>query len=182
MSRSLNYKTKKRPFYSRSTAISMHAAPPQFFTTFLVWSAMLGDDDAERLFWSVTGVDIKWLDIFVDVAPRLIDGRLHVRNRLLGQAECWKKISRCWTYAMKWRKFSATRWLSVGKACRHVVRTLVLGLYELVKLTRSCKHGSEYWIHLWDNCREEERLFMMIASLATYPIESALVLIMEDTP
>ena len=85
----------------RNSFASIHAALPALLVAVVHYCDAAVIEHTERQFWTCLGVCAKWLDVFVEVGPRWIDGRLHVRDSIGRSAEAWSKTSSVWTYAMK---------------------------------------------------------------------------------
>ena len=73
-----------------------------------------------------------------------------------------------------------TRWLTVGLSSRALVRSLCLGIDDLVRFVRENQKVSEYHAHGWDRFGEDEFRYIMIVALGSYPCEAWLSEIVVD--
>ena len=83
-------------------------------------------------------------------------------------------------YMRQWKQFSATRWATVGSACRYLMRSLSVGLEQLVKLTKEDPNVSEVHLAGFARCRFLVKKYACVASVAAFPLEAFLLEAMED--
>jgi hypothetical protein len=164
----------------RNTFIGIYSHLRIFLMGSVVYDRIDIDDELEAMLWSAMGVSTDFLSDFVAVAPHWLDGMLHVRASLEGDANNFELISTIWAYAMRWRKFSETRWNTVGASTRNVLRTILLGLDRLVEITRADPTITDYHLHGWVRCSDRVRVYQCVAAMACYPIEAVILIMMAD--
>ena len=131
--------------------------------------------------WSFLEVAPNHLDLFVSVNP-FWDGRvLHVSAALLTQPDPVGAVTTILRYCLKWVDFSETRWTKVGEAGRMYLRSLLVGVDGLVKLTEQndavCRwHLAGYF----KRCSKSVRVYLAVAAAAGRPSESMLFDMMQD--
>ena len=109
------------------------------------------------------------------------DGSYFVRAQFDGSEGLQERVIRAIVSVLRFRKFTDSRWLTVGESCRRLITGQLLGLSALVDVIRRTPHASDWYIHgYWDNNSANIRRFAAIAALASGPIDAALLLILED--
>jgi hypothetical protein len=164
----------------RSAFFGIYSHLRIFLVTCVIFDRVDIDDELEAMLWSAMGVSTDFLADFTAVAPHWRGEMLHVRASLEGDDKCFELISTIWAYAMRWRKFSETRWNTVGASTRNVLRTILLGLDRLVEITRADPTITDYHLHGWGRCSDRVRVYQCVASMACYPIEAVILIMMAD--
>ena len=81
----------------------------------------------------------------------------------------------------RFRKFTESRWVTVGEACRRLIASQMVGLPGLVDLIRKDEHASDYYIHgYWVNMNSSALRFAVLAGLASRPVDALLLEILKD--
>ena len=158
-------------------ALLCHLRP--WLTQNVVYDQVI-DPKVEAKWWRLLGVDADWIDEFVEVGPRWRGELLHVASKLGTDKDRFEKISRVWIWSMRWRPFCLTRWGSVGPSCRSLLRSWALGLGSLMEETAADPKVSDYYTSGFRGCGFDEVNFACIAGVASYPVESWIVSILED--
>ena len=113
----------------RNSFFLIHAHLYEFLMIYLRYDVHCSDDiEAATIFWQVLGVDADMLDDIVEVNPQWRGGFLYVAGHLERDPCSMEKVSGVLLYIFKWRKFTATRWTTVGASCRSFVASLCVGL------------------------------------------------------
>lgn len=108
------------------------------------------------------------------------NGQLHVRSSLADEQDPFAKVSGVFVCTMRWRRFVMTRWLTLGASCRALLRSLCLGISDLMSFVRSDPKVSDYHAHGYERLGDAEVFYVVVAALAVYPMESFLGNVMED--
>ena len=151
-----------------------------FLSRCLKFEAPSGDKDEVRQFWSMLGVEPHWLDELCDLNPHWRDGSLWVSSEVQQGREGFDRVASMMMYMLKWKQFSSTRWATVGSSCRYLMKSLCVGLDELVRLTKAGPHVSGYHINGFAKCGRAVRKYACIASMGSFPLEAFLLEVMED--
>ena len=133
----------------------------------------------EAKLWRFLGVAAIWISDFVFAAPWGDREVLHVREEVGRLLDPYDVISSIWMYAMRWKKFSESRWMTLGSSARNVLRSIVLGVDGLMRDTRE-NDKVEYKAHGWDRCTRDVRTYMATASFGAYPIEAFCIELLHD--
>ena len=83
--------------------------------------------------WTLLGVPEHWLELFNDSQIRFHNGRLFVKSSLADAVDLHKRLTVLFLWTWKFRTWSDSRWLGLGKCCRCLVLAIVLGLSDLVE-------------------------------------------------
>ena len=79
------------------------------------------------------------------------------------------------------QSFSSTRWLSVGRSCRGLLRGLMSGFMSMVAHLKSCKCVSSFYTAGTDKLGGAEWQFIAISSFAAYLPEAFVSAVLEDS-
>ena len=79
------------------------------------------------------------------------------------------------------RLFNEARWGNSGLVSRRMVCGLLSGLESMVGYIRSLPHTSDYFIHGFARRTDPIRQMLCIQGLSSYPIDSAMELLLEDS-
>ena len=135
---------------------------------------------ATRMVWALLGVEPDWLEMVVSLNPIWVGGWLFVNDTDEGQPSAVEQTSHLYFHLMKWTKFTESRWASIGSACRALAATLLLGLPELVTLTKADPLVSHYHIGGFDRMNGKIVEFLVIAAASSYPIENFILSLLHD--
>lgn len=151
-----------------------------FLSRHLRYSAAQIDEEEVAQFWTTLGVEPQWLEELCHINPRWRDGSLWVNEALQQDPSGFDRVSSMILYMLQWKQFSATRWATVGSACRYLMRSLSVGLEQLVKLTKEDPNVSEVHLAGFARCRFLVKKYACVASVAAFPLEAFLLEVMED--
>ena len=114
----------------------IHQAVPQFIVSSVAYDRAPPEDPAEiEHLWAFLEVDPNSLELFVAVNPYWDGKVLHVSAALLSGPDPIGAVTTVLRYCLAWVDFSETRWTKVGLAGRLYIRSLLVGIDGLVKLT-----------------------------------------------
>ena len=78
------------------------------------WADM--DDDELRSLYTCLGVDATWLDTYVHVQPRYHEGHFKVASHMQYDSHSAEIIMDLLMHTWLFRKFTSSRWLTLGEA------------------------------------------------------------------
>ena len=130
--------------------------------------------------WGAVGVEPKWVEHLVDLGILFRGGRLLVSQRHRGKNCVWADIMNCMRHALKFTKFSDSRWCTLGKSCRQVIHAQLLGLNSLVQAVLDDKENKDYLIKGYRLLTPDVQEFITTAAFAAYPAEALLAELLED--
>ena len=107
-------------------------------------------------------------------------GLLRIAASWQDKADAMEQLSAGLLGIWHFRLFSDSRWITIGCNARTLTAALVSGLPAFVKFIRSQK-VSDYNIGQWDCLGADEVQFIVMSSFVSYPSDSALSMVFEDT-
>lgn len=134
-----------------------------------------------KQFWEALGVPEDRVEAFGSLDP-LWDGvALWVNPCFPDVDQAKSEMCNLLFWAAKWRRFTNSRWLSLGQAARHLLITLLCGLEPWVALARAAPGGSlEYYLHGFDGLTPSIKRQFVITALCTYVPEKGLAMMLAD--
>ena len=135
---------------------------------------------ADAALWTALGVEPNELHTFLDLALRWDGTHLEVSNVHADSPDVWQRLVNVLLYVHKFKKFSTSRWCSVGQSCRTIVAALLLGLDDLASfvIKHPLKHNS--YINGYKRLQGRAKHFCCLAALAAYPCDYLLGELLED--
>ena len=131
-------------------------------------------------FWVALGVGGDVVETFVDVNPWFSGGRLWVSGEWEGNEELEENLSRMILYLLKLKRFTESRWCTIGPSCRALVACLACGLEFLVAIARKDPRTSEFYISGFSRLTQQVKQYAVLAALVSYVPDSFLLELMED--
>eukprot|EP00974_Lingulodinium_polyedra_P049628 4773131-Lingulodinium_polyedra.AAC.1 len=83
-------------------------------------------------------------------------------------------------YMHKWRKFTESRWTSIGATARQLLRSMCVGLESLVALTRDDPLVSDFHLHGFEKLSCDIKMYVACAAVGSYPVEAFMLEVLED--
>ena len=121
------------------------------------------------------------------VVDKLVDrkvfwrcGRIEVDEAFADDPNLLEDLSGCFVAVAQFRKFSASRFLTVATSMRPIVGCIALGLGALLDIIFQDKAQSQYYIRGAKRLSVSVRKYAVIASLAAWPTDAAMVHLMRD--
>lgn len=130
--------------------------------------------------WSALGVEPKWVDHLVDLGLVWRDGRLLVNKKHQGKVDVWADILNAVRHAMKFKEFSDSRWCTIGRCCRQILHSLLLGLRSLMDAVLRDPNTSKYLIGGYRLLSPDVLHFISVAAFASTPSEGLLAELLQD--
>ena len=119
------------------------------------------------------------LDLVVEVNPVWRAGNLWANGLLQADPSCFAKVYTVVLYMFRWRKFSESRWATIGPACRAVLCSLAIGLDHLVGRTRADAKNSDYHLHGYARMSAPIKQFMIVSGVVSCVADAMLQEIMR---
>ena len=137
------------------------------------------DRDECFMLWTSLGVEGDIANLLADFRARWNGYVLLVHSDWEDDEEVFHNLSYCILALWIFRKFSDSRWLSVGTSCRAVVVALLLGLDSVLKYARRHPHSEEF-IHGVDRLTNPVRKFMVLAGMISFVSQTFIVSVLEN--
>ena len=91
-----------------------------------------------------------------------------------------EQISVVCLYMFKWRKFTESRFGTIGPSCRALLCSLLVGLEQLVAMTRSDEKATDFHLHGFVRLSCSIRRYLVIASIVAFVPDGLLVEALTD--
>ena len=137
------------------------------------------DSELVSSFWRQLGVEAHMLDEVALVGPWFRDGRLYVNQELADDPDCVQRASRVILYLCRRRKFSDSRWCTVGTSCRSLLWRLCVGLEAWMAMARADPSCADFFLHGFANLTPSVKHYVVVAPLVAFP-DAALTDILVD--
>ena len=164
----------------RNTYIHLHEAIHLFLSRHLRFRQQAVHDDIAGDFWRCLGVQPDWVDLFVAANPEYSNGLLYVNPGLESDENCLEKVALLMDYALRWKKFSTTRWLGFGISCQYLALSLAVGLDEVVKIVRNDSRVSDYYLHGYTRLDLTVRRYTVVSAVAVRVADAMAQPLLED--
>lgn len=134
-----------------------------------------------RQLWQLLGVDPNIADIAEELQLMFEDGKLCVARKFENSASLWESIELVLLSIWAFRKYSDSRWLSLGPSCRCLMAAQVVGVHDFVKWIVARPENSRYYIggfvEHWSSAVAH---LAAVVATASFPADAALAAMMED--
>lgn len=152
---------------------------PEFLTKHI---AFCNSESLELVecFWRQLGVEADMVEEVAAVNPWFRDGSLYVSQEMADQPDCLERVSRVMLYLCRWRKFSDSRWCTVGTSCRSLLWGLCVGLEAWVAMARADPSASDFYLHGFSKLSPAIKHYCVVASMVAYVPDVLLTEILVD--
>jgi hypothetical protein len=117
------------------------------------FTAREGSVDEFYQFWVALGVDSEFATALAELGLCFKGGQLLIEVDRRGDDDLFDRVTGVIMHVWRFRKFSDSRWLTMGESCRTLVGALYLGLADLVAVVRKEPKCSDFYIHGSRDCR-----------------------------
>ena len=131
-------------------------------------------------FWCAMGVEPDVLEVLCDLQPVWQDGTLWISNKHRDSPNLMEQLSGVMLYLFRFRKFSESRWTTIGESARVLVGSLAIGLEGLVRMVRESTKTSDFHIAGFARFTPELKHFCAVATVAARVPDSILAELLED--
>ena len=130
--------------------------------------------------WHLLDIEPQWVDQMCDSQMRWESGCLKVAKRYEGGAEAKSLVEMALMNVWSFRRFSDSRWISLGSSCRTLLAAVVLGLPDLVDEILANPRASSYFLSGFKHF--SDRVARMTATVATcsFVSDSVLAALLDD--
>ena len=164
----------------RNSFSLLHARLPVFLNMYVAFDTFTYNLEEVMSFWRVLGVDADMIEIVATVNPRWHSGFLWVSSSLQDDPTGMEQISAVCLYMFKWRKFTESRFGTIGPSCRALLCSLLVGLEQLVAMTRSDEKATDFHLHGFVRLSCSIRRYLVIASIVAFVPDGLLVEALTD--
>ena len=164
----------------RNSFAMLHAHLFDFLQQHVTFRAHAHDLQEAATLWAAVGVDASMLEVVAEVHPIWSGTTLLVAANLQHQTDFLEKVSRVLLYLWRWRRFTESRFASLGAASRALVASLLAGLQPLVAITRQDPHCSDYHLHGFQRLAGDALQCAVVLALSAWVSESFIHSVMDD--
>lgn len=130
--------------------------------------------------WTALGLDADVAESPADMDLVWNGKELLVSQRFQSDPSLIDAITSNMLAAFRFRKFSESRWLTVGESSRTLVAGLLLGLRESVEEVRNDTHSRDYYLHGFGKLSDELVKYACVLALAPQVPDGALLDLLGD--
>ena len=130
--------------------------------------------------WLACGVSVELIAELVDLRLWSVGGKVAVTSEAVGPA-LFERALYCLFSLWHLRKFTETRWASVGASCRSILAARLTGIQHLVQFILRTPHESAFHLGGFSRAGEAELEFVAVAALASWPTDAAMTCLLEDS-
>lgn len=133
-----------------------------------------------RQLWVMIGYASEWVDQLVELELRFEQGALKVHPRWSGRAELPDMLVNVFFYIWQWRRFSESRWNSLGGSCRALLGSLLVGLKPFVDELLKQPGVSTYYMKGFAHLDADASALCALMATSSFVADSALATLLED--
>ncbi|CAK0909364.1 unnamed protein product [Prorocentrum cordatum] len=138
-------------------------------------------EETLRALWGVLGVPGVLLEELVGWRLCCVGGKLQATTAVHGDVpDFFDRISYCIASLWKFTKFSESRWVSVGWACKRVACAILSGVDIVVRAVQDDPHEINWYINGWGDLREDGRHLVFVCAVSTKVSDTILALMLHD--
>lgn len=133
-----------------------------------------------RTLWRALGVELETAEILASVLQvSFKEGQFCASSALLDTPDWLDLLSTCLLSTFRIRKFTESRWLTVGACSRTMVASLFLGMDSLIAFIEE-KGASLFYLNGYKRLGAEHKRFLVKASMVSRVSEAMLEAVLED--
>ena len=102
------------------------------------------------------------------------------KRLLQADPSCVAKVYTVVLHMLRWRKFSESRWATIGPACRAVVCSLAIGLDQLITRARANPSTTDAHLHVYGRMSTPIKQYMIVVGVVSFVADAMLYEIMRD--
>lgn len=134
-----------------------------------------------RQLWQLLGIDPNIAEVAEELQLRFERDRLRIAKKWQGDAAVWDTIELVLLHIWAFKKYTDSRWLSVGPSCRCMLAAQVAGLSEFIAFILKDPRNSRYYIGGFaDHWTADVAHLTAVIATASFPADAALAAVMED--
>lgn len=131
--------------------------------------------------WALLGLDPNMAEIAEDLQLRFHGGQLKVASKWAIDPAVWGSIELVLLHIWSFRKYSDSRWLSLGPSCRGLMAAQVTGIFAYVQWVLARPGNSRYYLGGFvDYYSAPVARLAVVVATSSFPADAALASMMED--
>jgi hypothetical protein len=125
--------------------------------------------------WTCLQVNDKWANLLVDLEIRFHNGKLLIARKHEHRPDLIDQITVCLLYLWRFRKFSDSRWLSIGTSC-----AIIVGLPDFVHFVMDSPTSSDYYLRGFRMLDSHVLHLVAVGGMSSFLSDSVLARLLLD--
>lgn len=138
------------------------------------------DPDLVSEFWQALGVEADMIELFAAINPRWTGEALYISRKRANGDNLMEKVAGVLLYLLRFRKFTASRWTTIGSGCRSLAVVLSIGLEASVDFVRRRPGVSSFHLGGFRRLTSEVKLVVAVGALSGHVPDAVLAVPLED--
>lgn len=132
-------------------------------------------------FWTLLGLAPRIVEVASELQIRYDGGKLRVAARWEGDSQVWNSIELVLMHIWAFKKYSESRWLSLGPSCRCMVGALATGIRDFVEWVLAKPGTSRYYLGGFTDFWSKSVAHLVgVVAMSSFPADAALSALLED--
>ena len=137
--------------------------------------------DILQQMWLALGLDSVLVEELVKLRLLYRDGHLQVLDVHLQDQGLHESIHHCLLSVLRIRRFTSSRWCSMGASCRQLLASLLLGVSAIVDMCFADPSCSDYYLNGYKMLVPETVEFLSVCALSSYVADASLTHLLADS-
>ena len=134
-----------------------------------------------QVLWTLLAVDTNIAEIAEDLQLRYQGGKLKVAEKWRGDAATYDSIELVLTHIWAFRKYSDSRWLSMGPSTRCLLAAQICGTREFIEWILLKPSNSRFYLGgFLDYFTKDVARLVAVVGTSSFPADAALANLMDD--
>lgn len=133
-----------------------------------------------RLLWVMLGFASDWVEQLVDLELRYESGVLKVHPRWQHHPDLPDMVMNVMLHIWQWRRFSDSRWISLGGSCRSLLGSLLVGLKDFVGEVLQQPGVSTFYLKGFNFLDQDASSLCALVAVSSFVSDSVLGELMVD--
>ena len=143
------------------------------------WEGM-GDAELKR-YYEIIGIEPEIIGAFIDMQIRYSGGKMRVASHVQhSSTPVSEEIIKLLMYAWHFDTFTDSRWMTLARSSRNLLRSLTLGLEDYVKWITMKKYSIYHLQGISKFCSADVKSLITILAMSAPVADGALAITMED--
>ena len=130
--------------------------------------------------WTTLELDQDVVELLVALQLRWEDGHLACAKAYEACDDVVQQVTMCLLRCWRFKKFSDSRWVSIGTSCRCMLSALALGLADLVEFVLASDTASTYFISGFKYLDKDVKRLLGVVGMSSFLSDSLLSQLLED--
>ena len=153
---------------------------PVFVANNLAYRAPTGSEDEVRQWWTAIGTGSDMVEELTDLGLEWVDGKLYVNQAHEGSPGIDKRVRSALLYIFKFKRFTNSRWATIGCSMQSLAASLSVGLAEVMRQVKEHPEASSMYVNHWALFEGDCRTFCAVATLSCGVGDAVLYELLED--